>query len=61
MNEEKPPDDYYSPDWQSGGRVHEWKNYISEELQAMWVTFTDAQRAAIARSAQINASAEDWD
>lgn len=54
-------DDYTSPEWQYAGRVHDWRNYISEELQAMWGTFTPAQQKAIRDNAQEMADREHWD
>lgn len=54
------PKDYLDPQWDKAGRVHEWKNYISEEVQAMWPTFTPEVRAALARQAEDNASREEW-
>lgn len=50
-----------APDWESGGRVHNWKNYVSEELRAMWSTFTVEQRGAIYRSAEESAGREEWE
>ena len=55
------PSDWVAPDWEAAGKVHEWKNYIGEELQAMWQTFTDDQKQALARKAESSASAEEWD
>jgi hypothetical protein len=55
------PTDYEAPDWENGRRVHEWKNYISEELQALWETFSTRQKIAIARNASDLAGREDWD
>lgn len=55
------PLDYANPDWEKARRVHEWKNYVSERLQAVWHTFTDEQKQAIAESADDVASAEEWD
>ena len=55
------PSDYASPDWETGGRVHNWKNHISGDLKGIWYTFTDVQKAIIAKSAQENADSEEWD
>ena len=55
------PTDWAAPDWGNAGRVHEWKHYIREEVQAMWETFTDMQKQALARQAENNASNEEWD
>ena len=55
------PRDYLSPNWEDDDRVHNWRNYIHEEVQAMWDTFTPAQKAALARQADEMASNEHWD
>lgn len=55
------PADHAEPRWDQLRRAHEWKRYISEELRLMWHEFTVEQRAAIARMAQGQADAEDWD
>lgn len=55
------PDDYLEPKWPEGGRVHNWHNYVTEEVQAMWSSFTPEQRAALARQADEIAGNEDWD
>lgn len=53
--------DYLNPKWDEAGRVHDWRNYISDELRAMWHTFNDAQKRAIARSAEERAGNEEWE
>jgi hypothetical protein len=55
------PSDYANPEWDKAGKVHEWKNYIGERLQAIWHTFTDEQKQAIAESADDSAGAEEWE
>lgn len=55
------PADWQSPSWGAAGRVHEWKNYISDEVRAMWHTFTDEQKQAFARQADEIAGREDWE
>jgi hypothetical protein len=57
----EPPTDWQDPDWENPNRVHDWKNYISKELQAYWHTFTLYQKALIAKNAQELADREDWD
>jgi len=62
MSEQKiPPRDYLQPEWHWRQSVHNWRNYISEEVQAMWLTFTPEQRAALARNADEIAGREEWD
>jgi len=55
------PDDYLNPDWERRQRVHNWRNYISEEVRAKWQTFTPEQRAALARQAEETSDHEEWD
>lgn len=55
------PKNFLNPEWAEGGRVHNWHNYISEEVQAMWPSFSQEQRAALARQAEAQADNEEWD
>lgn len=48
-------------DWLSGGKVHNWKNYISSDLQEMWDTFTLEQKTALIANAEDIAGKENWD
>lgn len=48
-------------DWDEGGRVHNWRNYVGERMQALWETFTDDQKKAIAVDAYEISSREHWD
>jgi hypothetical protein len=50
-----------TPNWKNKQKVHDWRNYISQELQEMWDTFTYKQKEAIARNADEQASNEHWD
>lgn len=56
-----PPKDFENPQWNKAEKVHDWKNYISEELQSIWDSFTVVQKSVIAKNAQEQASCEDWD
>lgn len=49
------------PNWEAGGRVHNWRSYISEDLKAMWHTFTIEQKRAISDNADAIAEREHWD
>jgi hypothetical protein len=55
------PSDYAVPDWGIHDKVHCWRNYISDEVRALWPEFSDAQKAALARQADEIASREEWD
>ena len=54
-------DEYQEPKWGEGGKVHNWRRYVSDEVQDMWRTFTPAQRSAIGRMAQEAADRENWE
>lgn len=53
--------DWRHPDWNEGGRVHNWRRYVSDDLRAIWETFTDEQKRIIALNADEIAGNEDWD
>ena len=55
------PMDYDHPDWEEAGRVHNWRNHISQELRDMWDAFSIDQKRAIAENADEIASREEWD
>jgi hypothetical protein len=61
MSTDYTPTDYLDPKWGKYDRLHNWRNYVSEEVQAAWQTFTDIQKAMIARQCEQQAHAEDWD
>jgi hypothetical protein len=48
-------------DWNEGGRVHNWRNYIGENTQRLWDTFTREQKAALILDADDLAGNENWD
>lgn len=50
-----------NPDWESGGKTHNWRNYIYQPLIDIWHTFTYTQKCAIRDNAQIEADSEEWD
>ena len=52
---------YLNPDWKAAEMVHDWRNYISDELIAIWDTFTDEQKRLIAKSADDAAGKEEWE
>lgn len=53
--------DWRNPQWDAATRVHDWRNYVNDELRAMWHTFSDEQQHAIAKNADDIAGREDWD
>jgi len=55
------PEEYTDPNWAEGGRVHNWRNHVGERAKALWHTFTDEQKAALAEDAEERAGYENWD
>lgn len=55
------PRDYENPEWDVKEKIHNWRNYISEDLQKIWFSFTSEQKVKIAANADIMADREDWD
>lgn len=70
MEEEKklPWDDYY-PDTKETfialkereGRVHNWCNYIPDEIIEAWGELTNKERWLLQQTAEVSASNEEWD
>jgi hypothetical protein len=54
-------DEYEFVDWGEGGKVHNWRNYISEGIRRIWHTFNLEQRLELVLSAKAQAAREDWD
>ena len=53
--------DWSDPQWDEARSVHDWRNYINDELRAIWHTFTDEQKQAIRNNADEFAAAEEWE
>lgn len=51
----------FNPRWELKTKVHDWRNYISEEVQKIWDTFSASQKFALAKQALIQAEKEVWD
>lgn len=61
MEQWNTPGDYASPDFSNPGRCHDWLNYVTPELVAMWSDFSDDQKKVIACTLQVQADREDWE
>lgn len=55
------PEDVADPQWETVGRVHDWRNYIGEKTRALWATLSVEQQLAIAQDADAQAGGEQWD
>lgn len=55
------PDDYLEPRWDEARKCHCWRNHVSDELEAIWDTFTPHQKAVLARDAESEAHNEEWE
>jgi len=55
------PTDWQSPKWVECDRVHNWRNYASEDLKLVWCSFTDEQKQIISECLQDCADREEWD
>ena len=50
-----------SPDWEVGGKVHNWKNYIPEEFRLIWSELSVDARSMAYYFAEKIASTEEWE
>lgn len=48
-------------DWTSGGKVHNWKNYVPDYCKTRWPLLCQEARAMIFGMAYHQAEAENWD
>lgn len=55
------PDGWREPDWNEGGKVHNWRTYIPEALQRRWLSLSEETRTVAAAMAQEQAGREEWD
>ncbi len=49
------------PKWKEAGNVHDWRNHVTEEVRAIWHTFTDKQKYVLATAADYHAGNEEWE
>lgn len=55
------PNDWEHPKWNVESRVHNWRNYVSSDVQRIWETFTPEQKHFLAVLFQDMANNEEWD
>lgn len=55
------PREWENPNWDEKNRIHNWKNYISDDLRQYWQNFSDKEKKMIAANAEGIASNEEWD
>ena len=56
-----PPLDWEYPDWSEEHRVHNWRNYVNDDLKLEWHNLTGIQKILISSSFECIASNEHWD
>jgi hypothetical protein len=49
------------PKWEKAGKIHDWRNHISDNVRMLWPTFTDEQKFALTEQADSKASDEKWE
>ena len=50
-----------NPDWGEGGHIHNWKTYVPDELQEIWLELPAAARIVAFLFAESQAWDEEWD
>jgi hypothetical protein len=50
-----------TPNWDEGGRVHNWRNYVPDEARAHWPKINLFNRKVIYIMARGRAYGEEWD
>lgn len=49
------------PEFDKATLVHDWRNYVPEEIRAVWGQLSKETRAAVFLMADRQASCEEWD
>lgn len=52
---------WMNPEWSRVGRIHDWRNYVSPEIQQLWETMDLQVRRLIYIMADQTAGNEEWD
>lgn len=55
------PIDYENPQWTTYQKIHCWRNHVPTQIQAIWMTFNQMQKASISQAFQEMADNEEWD
>lgn len=53
--------DWEFPDFTEINPIHDWKNYVGDELATIWNSFTVEQRKILAENFQDLADNEEWE
>lgn len=56
-----PPMDWSNPEWKVEDKVHNWRNYVSDEVKGLWPDMSGRQRLILAANFNDMAIAEHWD
>ena len=51
----------HEPQFEKAVKVHDWRNYIDPEIQAIWSSLLIQARIALYISAETQAEREEWD
>ena len=54
------PRDWNTPLWDVKDSVHNWRNYVDDEVKRLWDYFTDEMKQALAQNFQGIADNEHW-
>jgi len=50
-----------SPDFEAAHKCHDWRNYVSSNMQDHWALLTNREKAIVAIMGQAQADKENWD
>jgi len=53
--------DVDGPEWGKAGKIHDWRNHVPDHIRAIWGTFSDEHKLALAAWADGLADQEEWD
>lgn len=56
-----PPVDWENPNWDVGEKVHNWRNYVSNDAKQIWPDMRVRLRIVLAANFDYIAGQEEWD
>lgn len=53
--------DVNNPQFEKAGKIHDWRNYVPQEIENIWENLSLKERILVAFMAEKQATNEEWD
>jgi hypothetical protein len=55
------PPDWENPEWSAQKKIHNWHNYVDDQVRVLWFSLSDEVRQKLAINFNNIADQEEWD